>query len=83
MTIDSINLDTCIGCGECVLSCPMNVIQLDTIAEENQGISPDRSRPEIKHPDDCQTCWLCHAYCPVEAITISPVKLVRPVTGWG
>jgi len=41
------------------------------------------SRPVITHVDDCQTCWLCHAYCPVEAITISPVKYVRPMVGWG
>jgi len=41
------------------------------------------SRAVITHVDDCQTCWLCHAYCPVEAITISPVKYVRPMVGWG
>jgi len=41
------------------------------------------SRSKITHLDDCQTCWLCHAYCPVEAITMTPVKMVRPMTGWG
>ena len=29
MTIKNINEDTCIGCGECVMSCPMDVIRMD------------------------------------------------------
>ena len=41
------------------------------------------NQSKIIHLDDCQTCWLCHAYCPVEAITMTPVKMIRPMTGWG
>ena len=73
MTIARINQDTCIGCGECVLSCPMDVLKLDQ----------EIKKSSIVFPEDCQTCWLCYAYCPSEAITISPVKCARPMVGWG
>ncbi|MBW1861007.1 MAG: 4Fe-4S binding protein [Deltaproteobacteria bacterium] len=74
MTIASINYDTCIGCGECELSCPMDVIRMDTEGE----------KPVIKFPEDCQTCKLCEFFCPEEGtITVSPYKCDRPIVGWG
>lgn len=74
MAIASINEDTCIGCGECVVSCPMDVIRMDKKTK----------KPVIKYPQDCQTCHLCESFCPVDGtITVSPVKCVRPMVGWG
>ena len=74
MPISSINQDTCIGCGECVNSCPMDVIRMDT----------ETRKPEIMFQEDCQTCSLCSHFCPVEGtITISPVKCLQPMVGWG
>ena len=40
MPIESINPKTCIGCGICVETCPMDVFRLDTIVEDKNEISP-------------------------------------------
>ena len=74
MPIENINQDTCIGCGTCVASCPMDVIRMDNTAK----------KAKITYQEDCQICHLCRVYCPVEGtITISPTKCVRPMVGWG
>jgi len=76
MTIAMINPDTCIGCGECVKSCPMDVIRWDKEAK----------RPKITFPEDCQTCHLCEEFCPTQdkgTITVSKEKCDRPMVGWG
>jgi len=63
----------CIGCGECVKSCPTDVIRLD----EHNG------KAVIMYVEDCQICHLCRMYCPVDAITISPEKSIPVVVSWG
>ena len=51
----TVNKDTCIGCGTCVVSCPVNAITLnDGKAEINQDI--------------CIHCGTCVGVCPVNAI---------------
>jgi NADPH-dependent glutamate synthase beta subunit-like oxidoreductase len=40
MPIESINTDTCIGCGTCVSRCPLDVLRLDTTAAEQGQHSP-------------------------------------------
>jgi len=74
MTIALIIEDTCIGCGECVMSCPMDVIRMDKKTK----------KAKITFPEDCQTCHLCEEFCPVEGtIIVSPNKCGRPMVGWG
>ena len=77
MTIRNIDFDTCIGCGECVQSCPMDVIRMDDKTEQ----------PVITFPEDCQTCHLCEEFCPTTpdpgTITVSKEKCDRPMVGWG
>ncbi len=72
MPIASINEDTCIGCGECVKSCPMDVIRMDR----------ETKKSAIMFQDDCQSCGLCSKFCPVDAIILSSVKCLQPMTGW-
>lgn len=73
MPVESINNNTCIGCGTCVASCPMDVFRMDEEAEKSK----------IVYPEDCQICHLCEIYCPADAITITPTKCCRPMVGWG
>ena len=71
MSIISIN--GCIGCEECIKSCPTDVIRLN----------PSTKKAEILYPEDCQICHLCRMYCPVDAITISPEKSIPVIVSWG
>lgn len=71
MTIKSIN--GCIGCEECVKSCPCDVIRMD----------PDTGKAVIAYPADCQICHLCRMYCPVDAIEMSPEKSIPVIVAWG
>lgn len=71
MAID--NISGCIGCGECVSTCPTDVIRLNKMTK----------KAEIKYPADCQICHLCRMYCPVDAITITPLKSIPVVVSWG
>ncbi|MDC7246116.1 MAG: 4Fe-4S binding protein [Sphaerochaetaceae bacterium] len=67
------SIDGCIGCGECVKSCPTDVIRLD----------PKTKKAVITYPEDCQICHLCRMNCPVDAITIDPTKSIPVVVSWG
>jgi NAD-dependent dihydropyrimidine dehydrogenase PreA subunit len=63
----------CIGCGECVLTCPTDVLRLNETTQ----------MAEIRYPEACQVCYLCQQYCPVGAITIESGKTIPAVTAWG
>ena len=64
--------DLCIGCGECVQSCP------------NDAISLFWGQAKIDH-DKCDSCLICREVCPqgaiVEGAPILKEELVTTVTG--
>ncbi|MGF6629514.1 NAD-dependent dihydropyrimidine dehydrogenase PreA subunit [Pseudomonas frederiksbergensis] len=59
--IELISPSLCIACDRCVEVCPTRVFD----AVEG-GI------PVIARPDNCQTCFMCELYCPVDAMYVHP-----------
>jgi NAD-dependent dihydropyrimidine dehydrogenase PreA subunit len=59
--IELVSEGRCIGCDICVKVCPTNVF--DAV--------PD-SAPVIARQSDCQTCFMCELYCPVDALYVAP-----------
>ena len=57
--------DRCVGCGDCVRACPMDVFDLG-------GAPGEAAIPVIARQLDCQTCFLCELYCPADAIYVDP-----------
>lgn len=59
--IELVSDTLCTGCDLCVKVCPTHVF--DAVPG---GI------PVIARQSDCQTCFMCEAYCPVDALYVSP-----------
>jgi len=59
--IELVSAERCTGCNICVRICPMNVF--DPVPG---------AAPIIARNDDCQTCFMCELYCPVDALYVSP-----------
>ncbi|MEK4885077.1 ferredoxin family protein [Bacillus sp. FSL W8-1127] len=59
--IELISESRCTSCGLCVMVCPTGVFD-----QEKGNI------PVIARKNDCQTCYMCEAYCPVDAMYVSP-----------
>lgn len=58
--IELVSDSRCVKCDICVEVCPTNVF--DAV--------PDGA-PVIARHDDCQTCFLCEAYCPADALFVA------------
>ncbi len=60
MAVKRIDLAPCIGCGQCVKVCPMDVMRLDRV----------NGKSVIAYPENCQTCGQCYLYCPTHSLGI-------------
>lgn len=58
--IELVSQSRCIGCDICVEVCPTNVFDA----------APGEA-PVIARQADCQTCFLCEAYCPADALFVA------------
>ena len=65
--IELVSSERCIGCDICIRACPTNVF--------DRG--PDRI-PVIARQDDCQTCFMCEAWCPTDALFVAPMPEPAP-----
>ncbi|MGP4058141.1 4Fe-4S dicluster domain-containing protein [Mycobacterium sp. 4D054] len=61
--IEIVSSTACIACDVCIKVCPTDVFE-----RGEDGI------PVIARQSDCQTCFMCEAYCPVDALYVSPVS---------
>ncbi|HUD88125.1 MAG TPA: ferredoxin family protein [Xanthobacteraceae bacterium] len=59
--IELVSETRCILCNKCVQVCPMNVFAAVKDAP-----------PIIARQEDCQTCFMCELYCPVDALYVAP-----------
>jgi NAD-dependent dihydropyrimidine dehydrogenase PreA subunit len=58
--IELVSAERCTGCNICVSVCPTNVF--DAVED---------SPPVIARQGDCQTCFMCELYCPVDALYVA------------
>lgn len=70
MPVDKIH--GCIGCENCVKSCPTDVLRMD----------PKTKQAFIAYVEECQICHLCRLSCPVDAITLTPEKTQPVMVAW-
>ena len=66
--IEVVSAERCIGCDRCVEVCPTDVFDRGA-----DGV------PVVARLADCQTCFMCEAYCPVDALFVAPQRY--PVGG--
>ncbi|TKC14717.1 4Fe-4S binding protein [Robertmurraya kyonggiensis] len=59
--IELVSESKCVKCNLCVKVCPTNVFD-----------KVDNDIPVIARQDDCQTCFMCELYCPVDALYVAP-----------
>jgi NAD-dependent dihydropyrimidine dehydrogenase PreA subunit len=67
--IEIINAERCVDCDICVEVCPTNVFD-----------AVEHGHPVIARQRDCQTCFMCEAYCPADALFVAPqaTPVARP-----
>ncbi|HWH96508.1 MAG TPA: ferredoxin family protein [Baekduia sp.] len=65
--IELVSQERCIGCDVCIRVCPTNVFER----------GEDRI-PVIVRQEDCQTCFMCEAWCPVDALFVAPLTEPAP-----
>jgi NAD-dependent dihydropyrimidine dehydrogenase PreA subunit len=59
--IELVSPGRCITCDRCIETCPTNVFDRGA-----DGV------PVVARQSDCQTCFMCEAYCPTDALFVAP-----------
>jgi len=63
----TINEHLCNGCGKCVFTCPMGVIDIS-----NKPVSGNKKTAIAAKPEYCMTCEACVIVCKRSAVTLNP-----------
>jgi len=72
MAVTIKDIESCIGCGACVKTCPCDVFRLVA----------DTKKTTIAYPEECQVCGMCSIYCPEGVLIVTPDKVVKPITAY-
>lgn len=73
MAIRAVIQNRCIGCGQCVKSCPADVFVMDEKTH----------KAVVRYGGDCQLCMWCVSVCPTEAIDLTNTRSMPLFTSWG
>ena len=83
--VQTINEDTCIGCGRCFKVCPRGVLELVGLNEDGERVHIDSEDDEdeeyekkvmtIAHQDLCIGCTACSKICPKKCYTHAPATV--------
>jgi NAD-dependent dihydropyrimidine dehydrogenase PreA subunit len=65
--IELVSESRCIRCDICIRVCPTDVFE-----RGSDGL------PEISRQQDCQTCFMCEAWCPEDALFVAPETQPAP-----
>ena len=60
---------TCVGCGECMRSCPAHTITLET--------GKNGKKHAVIHRDKCIRCFCCQELCPIHSVDIHRNPILR------
>lgn len=66
--IEIVSQTRCVSRDVCVKVCPMDVFDTGT-----GGV------PVIARQSQCQTCFMCEAYCPADALFVAPLSDPAPL----
>lgn len=83
--VQTLNEDTCIGCGRCFKVCPRGVLELVGLNDEGERIHIDLEDDEdeeyekkvmtIAHQELCIGCTACSKICPKKCYTHAPASV--------
>ncbi|GII63805.1 ferredoxin [Sphaerisporangium krabiense] len=65
--IEVVSAERCVRCDICLKVCPMDVFETG-----GDGL------PVIARQQDCQTCFMCEAHCPADALFVAPFSGPAP-----
>ncbi|MEA5508185.1 ferredoxin III, nif-specific [Crocosphaera sp. UHCC 0190] len=76
--VQSINKETCLGCGRCFKVCGQNVLSLLALNEEGEFVDEDEDEIERKvmavvNQANCIGCEACARICPKNCYTHAPL----------
>ncbi len=73
MAIRKIDAEKCVGCRQCIVSCPADVIRFD---EETK-------KAVVRYGEDCRICMWCVTVCKQDAIDMKKTETPEFFPCWG